>query len=87
MKNSEQVMGQAIYNMLLHAKTYAEAYKQHFENDLGNDYVLGEYMKEILHGLYGLLDGPLGRLAGGDLSREIYQAAEHMKLLDKNGEI
>ena len=80
-------MGDAIKNMLEHVERYATAYKREFDSDIGDDGVLGDGLREVLHGLNTLLNGPLGRHDGGTLSREIYRIAEGYGLADENGEV
>ena len=86
-KANENDMGAAISNMLVYAEKYAEAYRKNFESPIGDDYVLGDDgMRDIMRGLNNLLNGPLGRYNGGELSGLLHDAAARMGLTDENGE-
>lgn len=87
MSTYETDMGNAIHDMLIAARRYAKAYQREFNAPVGNDGVLGdEGMRDILRGLNTLLNGPLGRCDGGELSVLIYKAAHEIGLADENGE-
>lgn len=48
---------------------YADEYQLEFGSKVGDDGVLGEHWADIVRGLRGLLNGPLGRLDGGTMDK------------------
>jgi hypothetical protein len=70
-------MGFAVSSMITALENYVRAYENHYEQEVGLDYVLGdEGVKPILHGLNTLLNGELGKFDGGTLSRRIDEIAK-----------
>lgn len=88
MSKQEREMGEAITDLILATRRYMRAYKRRFEDSpVGNDYVIGPYVADILRGTHGLLDGPTGTLDCGATSSAIHSLARENELLDANGEI
>jgi hypothetical protein len=50
---------------------YANCYRDRYESDIQNDYVIGEAWSTVADGILGLLDGELGRLDAGTIDSVI----------------
>lgn len=61
----------AILTMLYGLAQYADAVRASGNDPVGHDHVLGEYWKDSLHAVGGLLDGDTGRLDAGTVSATI----------------
>ena len=70
----------AIGRMVKAWMMYEYAYRERFESEIGDDYVLGPAWAKIGHELRTLLNGELGRLDAGTLDGAL------VKLLEKHGE-
>jgi hypothetical protein len=86
MRHPENTMGAALSRIITDTWEYAHAYKEQYNEPIGEDGVLGDELRSILRGVNGLLNGPLGREDGGALSKRLYALAGQAGLLDENGE-
>ncbi len=48
---------------------YIDSYPPRYETKVGEDYILGDYVLDIVKGIRGLLNGETGRLDCGTIDR------------------
>lgn len=70
----------AIVDTLKSLAEYADAHRDRYESEVGEDGVLGDHFEEIARGLIGLLNGETGRLDCGTLDRAIRQLCRAAKV-------
>ena len=66
----------ALVGLLNNARLYAVTHEARYHAPIGEDYVLGPAVQDILTAIRVLLNGELGRLDGGELDRELVTLAE-----------
>jgi hypothetical protein len=71
----ETMFGNSILIMLESLKTYAQCHREAYESPIGEDYVMGEYWKQMASGLIGLLNGETGTLDCGHIDGAIRKLA------------
>jgi hypothetical protein len=74
MKFARRQAGYRIRSAILDLVSYARQHKAMYGSVIGEDYVLGDYWRDSMRGLHGLLNGELGREDGGTLSGMICDA-------------
>lgn len=67
----ETMFGANIKNIFASLVSYAECHREAYESPIGEDYVIGEYWKQMASGLIGLLNGETGQLDCGEYDRRI----------------
>jgi len=70
----------AVLELLRALAEYADAHRECYESDVGDDGILGDHFEEIARGLLGLLNGETGRLDCGTLDRAIRQLCQAAKV-------
>jgi hypothetical protein len=72
----ETMFGHTIARLFDGLRHYADLHRAAYESPIGEDYVLGEYWKQMASGLLGLLNGETGTLDCGTWDRNIRRLAK-----------
>lgn len=70
----------AIVELLRALAEYADAHRDRYETEIGEDGVLGDHFEEIARGLLGLLNGETGRLDCGTIDGAIRKLCKAAKV-------
>lgn len=70
----------AVMELLRALAEYADAHRDRYESEVGEDGVLGDHFEEIARGLLGLLNGETGRLDCGTLDGAIRKLCKAAKV-------
>jgi len=68
-----------VLELLVGLAGYADAHRDRYESEVGEDGVLGDHFEEIARGLLGLLNGETGRLDCGTLDGAIRKLCKAAK--------
>jgi len=77
---SEKGFETAIVETLRALAEYADAHRDRYESEVGEDGVLGDHFEEIARGLLGLLNGETGRLDCGTVDGAIRKLCKAAKV-------
>ncbi len=74
-KLRKTIFGTTIAHMFTCLRQYANLHREAYESPIGQDYVIGDYWKQMASGLLGLLNGEHGTLDCGEWDRAIRSLA------------
>jgi hypothetical protein len=79
-RHDQAALTHPLARMLDYAERYANQYQARYDSKIGEDGVLGDYFKEILSGIRGLLNGETGGLDCGTMDAAILNLASDVGL-------